>query len=167
MLATVRTTPSKPARFSKAAPRQRAATGLTPAVRRAIVAGAKAGVPWPVIATRSGVSPHQIRRWRTRGKELSDYFAEKGKLPDDANADDMDCLRFYDEVEVAHNSAIEVFSKTISKAGKKNWVAAAWWLERCASTYFTKPTKQPEQEEKPKEQSDKVMLYLPDNGRDP
>ena len=163
----MRTTPPRPARYTKPKAQKRAATGLTPAVRRAIVAGAKAGIPWPVIAAKSGVSPHQIRRWRTRGKELSDYFAEKGQLPEDATVDDMDCLRFYDEVEVAHNCAIEKFAKTVNKAGAKNWVAAAWWLERCAGGYYTKQKPGEAEEEKPKQDTAKVMLYLPDNGRDP
>lgn len=163
----MRTAPPRPTRYAKPTAPKRAATGLTPAVRRAIVSGAKAGIPWPVIAAKSGVSPHQIRRWRTRGKELSDYFAEHGKLPDDATVDDMDCLRFYDEVEVAHNCAIEKFAKTINKAGAKSWVAAAWWLERCASGYYTKGKPETEETKPQAASAQKVMLYLPDNGRDP
>lgn len=143
--------------------------GLTPAVRRIIVAGTKAGVPWSVVASRAGVPQHNIRKWKARGQELNDLFAKDGKLPDDVSTDDMDCLRFFDELEAAHNTAVELFAKTIFKAGKKNWSAAAWWLERRAPEYF-RPKKTEDSASATvtvNKDSTHVALYLPDNGRDP
>lgn len=162
--------PSRYPRNSKAhAPKRSVAPGLTPNVRKVIVAGAKAGVPWPVVASRACVSTTLIRKWRTHGQMLSETFATTGALPETATADDLDCLRLYDELEVAHNAAVEMFTKTIAKAGKKNWVAAAWWLERRAPEFFR--VRKPPEDVKPEDSTVKskgeVMLYLPDNGRDP
>lgn len=169
----MRKEPRPPPRYSRSSkpttPKRSVAPGLTPNVRKVIIAGAKAGVPWPVVASRACVSTALINKWRTHGRKLSETFATTGALPENATADDLDCLRLYDELEVAHNAAVEMFTKTIAKAGKKNWVAAAWWLERRAPEYF-RPRKPPE-DAKPEDSSatskGEVMLYLPDNGRDP
>jgi len=166
----VRRQPPAPKRYTRPKPKPAAAkvpAGLSPAVRRTIVAGVKAGVPWTVVASRAGVSSHLIKRWRARGQELATHFAEHGSLPKDVTPDDMDCMRFFDELEVALSTATETFVKTIGKAGKKNWVAAAWWLERMAPQFFR--LKKPDEPEKKKATSlndaPRVVVHLPDNGR--
>jgi hypothetical protein len=134
-------------------------------VRRAVVAAVRAGVPWDVAASKAGVSVYTIRKWREHGQKISQLFDATGALPTDCTTEDMDCLRFFDEVESAHNSAVDTFSRTIIKAGKKNWVAAAWWLERRARSIYGKQVEEVKQA--PPAEEKKVMLYLPDNGRDP
>ncbi len=135
--------------------------GLTPAVRAIIVTGAKAGVPWAVVADRAGCSQFHIRKWRSMGQAISEHFAEHNTLPDGA---DVELLRFYDELEAAHSTAVETFTKTIAKAAKKNWVAAAWWLERRSPEYF-RLKKAPDEKPKSEGEITARVIILPDNGR--
>lgn len=147
---------------SKRTPKQD--QGIPPSTRRVIVAGVKAGVPWNVCASRAGVTAHQLRKWRARGQELSEFFLEHGKLPPTASNADAECLRFFDEVEAAHALCIEDMTKVVKKAAKAgNWTAAAWWLERRSAEYFGKTKETKTEEVKPA--APKVQILLPDNGR--
>ncbi len=163
-------TPKPAPRHSKAKPKARPSpvpAGLTPAVRRAVVAGVRDGVPWDVVASRAGVSRGTINKWRTHGQALSATFASTGKLPDGVTPEDMDCIRFFDEVEAAHNASIEKYAKCINRAAVKNWKAAAWMLERRAPQHFRlqKTQEAAEAKEEDSPTSGQRVFHLPDNGR--
>jgi hypothetical protein len=97
---------------SESKPRGRP-TSLTPSVARAIVESLRAGVYVQTAATIAGVSKQSFYEWCKRGKA--------GEQP---YADFLDAC----EKAIAHSESNAV--KSIRAAGKKNWQALCWWLER-------------------------------------
>jgi len=64
-------------------------------------------------AARAGISESTLQKWMARGR--------KGEEPFDT---------FVTAVKKAERDAEAVAVGEIRKAGKKNWTAYAWWLER-------------------------------------
>ena len=88
-------------------------TSLTAAVQRAIVETLRAGNYIDTACKVAGVKRQTFYNWVERGKAGESPFAE-----------------FFDACEKALSDAESSAVKSIQVAGKKNWQALAWWLER-------------------------------------
>ena len=72
------------------------------------------GVPIKHAAIAHGISESTFYNWMDKGKK-----AKSGKF-----------CKFFNKVNEAKSQAIKLRAKRICKAGKSNWQADAWWLER-------------------------------------
>lgn len=102
-----------------------AKTKLTDKLCDKICEEIKAGTPMKHAAISHGISSVTFYNWYNRGKE-----AKSGKFK-----------RFYEQVEEAKSVAITLRTRRIYKAGKDNWQADAWWLERVAPQEFGRKDK--------------------------
>lgn len=72
------------------------------------------GVPIKHASIAHGITDTTFYNWMDKGEK-----SKSGKF-----------RRFYDRVHEAKSEAIRLRAKRICKAGKSNWQADAWWLER-------------------------------------
>lgn len=80
----------------------------------------KAGVPIKHASISHGISESTFYNWFDKGRD-----AKSGKFK-----------KFYDKIQEAKSVAITLRARRIYKAGKDNWQADAWWLERVDPTNF-------------------------------
>src|SRR5262245_29056470 len=91
---------------------------------RAILASVKAGNSLTTAARAAGVSLRSLKRW-----------TEKARDPSEAG---MPYRRFRRALKKAQALAEIEAVRTIRDAGRSNWVANAWWLERTRPDRFGK-----------------------------
>src|SRR5262249_51932820 len=89
-------------------------TKLTPAVQQKILRAIRAGNYASVAAASAGIDDSTFYRWLERG--------EKGEEP---------YCEFREAIKKASADAEQEALADIRKAGKTNWQARAWYLERC------------------------------------
>lgn len=92
-----------------------AKTKLTDTLCDEICEDIEVGVPIKHAAISHGISEVTFYNWYNKGKDST----RKNKFK-----------TFYDKVEEAKSKAIALRARRICKAGKSNWQADAWWLER-------------------------------------
>lgn len=95
---------------------------LTDEVRAAIVECVRNGCPYTVAAKCAGISPRTLQTWLQRGRD--------GSAPE--------YVALVADIEKAKSEAIRVAVEEIRAAGKKNWTAFAWWLERTYPGMYSK-----------------------------
>lgn len=90
-------------------------TKLTPEVQRKIAEAVGRGSPYYLAAQEAGVAPETISRWLRLGEESSAKAAFRA---------------FHAAVKQAEARFVNEAVKEIGKAGKKEWRALGWLLER-------------------------------------
>lgn len=104
-------------------------TKLTPQIQARIIQAIRAGNYAEVAAVYAGIDESTYYRWMARGRAELDRVAERPKTRKMRAAEAPFC-EFCKAVNEASASA-EVFAAgIIVSAGKKDWKAAAWYLER-------------------------------------
>lgn len=93
---------------------------LTEELQEDICNEIKAGTPMKYAAISHGISESTFYNWYNKGEE-----AKSGKF-----------RKFYLAIEEAKSTAITLRTRRIYKAGKDNWQADAWWLERVCPEEF-------------------------------
>ena len=91
-------------------------TKFTPAVRRAILKAIGNGNTYLDAAECAGISKELLRQWIKKGKSQE---------PDNA-----EFLAFFARIKKAKARARMIAVRNIRAAGRKQWQAFAWWLER-------------------------------------
>lgn len=94
--------------------------------------------------------------------------ADTGGFPVDSTPDDWLTAELHQEVEVAHAKVVAVHARKVNAAAKKDWKAAAWWLQRRAKDDFGLASEKEEVragDEKPTEDKEQFVFHCPDNGR--
>lgn len=103
-----------------AAKGERAERKFTPEARKAVLKAVSDGLPYKHCASLAGISYRTLKHWLTRGRRDEDgpYVA------------------FLALVKKAQSKAVQQAVKGIRTAGKKNWTAYAWFLERTNPEQF-------------------------------
>lgn len=85
-----------------------------------------------------GISERTYFNWLKRGEEAQERY-DAGDKP---NKTQEKFLQFYQSIKKAEQAAIQRNLQIIQDAAKKNWQAAAWYLERKAHEQFGRKDKQ-------------------------
>lgn len=89
---------------------------LTPALHKAIVKGVGEGLPYKFAAQKAGASERSMMRWMAVGRHAAD---ESGPH-----------WQFWHDVKKAESGRVAKELRHVTRASRKTWQAAAWYLER-------------------------------------
>lgn len=87
---------------------------LTPEAHTAIVRAVGDGLPYRFAAAAAGCSESALMKWMRAGRT--------GRSPD--------CVQLFHDIKDAQAKAVAKRLKELTTAGKSQWQAHAWWLER-------------------------------------
>lgn len=101
-------------------------TILNRRIHRVVTEAMRAGNYLETAAALAGVDPSTLRRWIARG-ERERRRRDAGETPDSS---ENGFVRFAQDVGRAAAAAQSEIVGRIVRAGREDWRAAAWWLER-------------------------------------
>ncbi|MFA4971966.1 MAG: hypothetical protein WC683_05085 [bacterium] len=140
-------------------------TKLTPAIQKSITDMISLGNYIETASALAGISKNTLYDWLRRGAR------EKQRLHDNPRArmkkKEAPFVEFSDSVERALAESESVDIGYIATAAKTQWQAAAWRLERrFPDRWGRKDHSKIEMTGKDGQPLERIVIYLPDNGRD-
>lgn len=111
-----------------------ARTGLTPEVHTEIVKAVAAGVPVQYACQAAGVSYETARRWLAIGR------GHAGRQPSLRPETRRQYKEFAADVDAAEAQAVRRNLLLVEAAGRTDWRASSWWLERVHPDRFARQT---------------------------
>lgn len=95
---------------------------LNSKLTKAICKDISGGMPFKWASRNNNITEQTFYNWYNKGKKANDGLFKE----------------FYDEVEKAKAKAVKYNVGVVMNAGKENWQASAWWLERTCPDDFGK-----------------------------